>query len=385
MTTTKQKALREGFTTGTAATAAAMAALSVLLGDDAPSCVRVPMPPAENSEGLKKSEGFGNVACLDADLPIPIGAVTQHDSVSASAFVQKDGGDDPDVTHKLTIHAKVTLTQEHKDIHIDGGEGVGRFTLPGLPLPVGEAAINPAPRRQICAGLRRILGRCSYDGGVDVCIFVPKGVEVARRTLNARLGILGGISILGTHGTVRPYSHEAWQASIAQALGVAHATGCSTVCLSTGRRSEKLLLARYPHISAQGAVQVADFVEFSLNEAGRYGFAHVVWGCFFGKLLKLAQGHGNTHAHKTTLCFATLARWCEEEGVDAPEIGTCVSAHHALECLLAHERALRVIENIMRKAAENARNFLGKPLKLHLFHMDGRELFFLDDSVCVLE
>ncbi len=368
MTRTEQKSLREGFTTGSAATGAAMAALTHLLEEQVLSPMTVPLPPGEKGE------------CLGADLCIPISSVTRHNDKSATAIVQKDGGDDPDVTHKLRIHATVAFTEAHSDIVIDGGEGVGRFTLPGLPLAVGEAAINPAPRRQIRAGLERILQRHAYVGGLDVCIFVPQGVEVARRTLNARLGIVGGISILGTHGTVRPYSHEAWQASIAQALCVAHATGCRSVCLSTGRRSEKLLLARYPHISLQGAVQVADFVKFSLNEAGRYDFEHVVWGCFFGKLLKLAQGHANTHAHKTSLNFESLVAWCAEEGIHAPQIGACVSAHHALECLLLHENALSVIEKVMRKAACHARDFLGKDVKMHLFHIDGRELFFLDDG-----
>lgn len=360
-----EKALREGFTTGSAAAAAAMAALEVLLHAPAPPFVRVPLPPfADGPSGW---------------LDVPVRAARRMSGGGAAAVAIKDGGDDPDVTHGAAVAARVRTASgdisADEDIVLLGGEGVGRVTLPGLPVPVGEAAINPAPRAQIRYGLRLAAARHGYGAGLHVIISVPLGRRLARRTLNPRLGIVGGISILGTQGTVRPYSHDAWKMAVLQGLDVAAATGCDTLCLSTGRRSERLLLALYPHVPPQAAVQAADFAEFSLREAGARPFRHLVWGCFFGKLVKLAQGNASTHARDADLDFHLLARWCAGAGVPEALLARCVTAGHVLDLLLeTGPPGLAAVRGVALRAARAARTFAGRPVTIHVFHVNGQEV-----------
>ncbi len=359
--------LREGFSTGSAATAAAMAALQYVLDcDNYPKYMDIPLPPQDN-------------VLIAKSLRIPIVSVSLQGIGQGLGIVKKDGGDDPDVTHNAYIHAHIRLNNRQGQIHIKGGQGVGYFTLPGLPLPVGEAAINPAPRKQIRTGLLQVAQKYNYTGGIELCIIVPDGERLAKKTFNPRLGIMGGISILGTQGTVRPFSHKAWKATISQGLQVAFATGCDIICLSTGRRSERLLLKKYSHLSAQSAVQVADFAQFSLQEAAKYPF-ELVWGCFFGKLVKLAQGHAYTHAHSSTLDFALLAKWCQQAGLESDrveEVKLCVTANHALEIILTSAYSMDILSLITKLCASTAENFAGRRVKIHLFHLDGRELFSL--------
>ena len=176
------------------------------------------------------------------------------------AAVIKDGGDDPDATHGARLWAEVRLfPRKPGTIEVEGGPGVGRVTLPGLPRQPGEAAINPAPLKQIQDAVAEAFALAGYPGGADVLVSVENGEKIAERTMNPRLGIVGGISILGTSGIVRPFSHEAWQASIAEALDVAQALELPTVCFSTGRRSERLLQACFPELSERCFIQIADF------------------------------------------------------------------------------------------------------------------------------
>ena len=404
--------LREGFTTGSAATGAALAALQLLRRGCAPATVRVPLPPFANAPqaglcGLPAPRGWlelpvahclpgpapeltaawaaNNFACCD---PPPQGMVR-----SAHASIIKDGGDDPDATSGACITATVVespapcdraAVAEPANIIIMGGPGVGRITLPGLPVPVGQAAINPVPRQQISLALRAQ----EYDQAsnparaaqtvLTVFVSVPQGLELAQKTFNPRLGIEGGISILGTQGTVRPYSHAAWKATIEQGLAVAAATGCRTVCLTTGRRSERLLMERYPHLPERCFVQVADFAQFSLHAAGALDFDHIVWGCFFGKLVKLAQGHAYTHAKDSTLDMQALAQQARRASAAcADEVARCITAAHALELLLADAAGPHVLNLVAQQAVQTARIFAGQAVGLHLFHTDGRELLAL--------
>ena len=404
--------LREGFTTGSAATGAALAALQLLRRGCAPATVRVPLPPFANAPqaglcGLPAPRGWlelpvahclpgpapeltaawaaNNFACCD---PPPQGMVR-----SAHASIIKDGGDDPDATSGACITATVVespapcdraAVAEPANIIIMGGPGVGRITLPGLPVPVGQAAINPVPRQQISLALRAQ----EYDQAsnparaaqtvLTVFVSVPQGLELAQKTFNPRLGIEGGISILGTQGTVRPYSHAAWKATIEQGLAVAAATGCRTVCLTTGRRSERLLMERYPHLPERCFVQVADFAQFSLHAAGALDFDHIVWGCFFGKLVKLAQGHAYTHAKDSTLDMQALAQQARRASAAcADEVARCITAAHALELLLADAAGPHVLNLVAQQAVQTASTFAGQAVGLHLFHTDGRELLAL--------
>ncbi len=414
--------LREGFTTGSAATGAALAALQLLRSGAAPALIRVPLPPfdADIKTGNPSPVPRGWLLLPVANCalgPAPELAAAWSKSATpaqsadgmadappseiiamAHASIIKDGGDDPDATSGARITATVVesaalagtapampnrVPVAYPDhIIIKGGPGVGRVTLPGLPVPVGQAAVNPVPRQQIIFALNAQEQHAPEAAQRRTCltvyVSVPDGARLARNTFNPRLGIEGGISILGTQGTVRPFSHEAWKATIEQGLTVARATGCQTACLTTGRRSERLLMARDPKLPERCFVQVADFAQFSLHAVGIMGFERIIWGCFFGKLLKLAQGHTYTHAKDSTLDMQALARLARSAGsACADAIAGCITASHALELLLADPNGACVITQVAQQAARTAQLFAGSPVGLHLFHTDGRELLAL--------
>jgi cobalt-precorrin-5B (C1)-methyltransferase len=255
-------------------------------------------------------------------------------------------------------------------VRIEGGTGVGVVTRPGLPLEVGEAAINPMPRRQIAEAVQEVLDmrggiagdKTGYSGGVRVTVSVPEGVRIARRTMNPRLGIVGGISILGTRGTVKPFSHEGYQASIRQALDVAKAAGTNTVAFATGRRSEELLMGVRPELAEHVFIQAADQFVFSLKEASQRGFDQIIYGCFFGKLVKMAQGFADTHARSGSLDFPLLAEWCREAGVDADRtevIATANTARQVLGILDRDEAGNQALRRILDEALDRARAAVG--------------------------
>lgn len=424
--------LREGFTTGSAATGAALAALQLLRTGIAPAQSCVPLPPFENDlhrggNGQPAPSGWLHLdieCCFPGPAPELAAAWAEQNAdladpppaniiAVAHASIIKDGGDDPDATSGARITATVvesaatcanaatgpraaagaarnTPQDTPQDtpvacadrIIIMGGPGVGRVTLPGLPVPVGQAAVNPTPRRQITYALQALEQKycAAAQQGTRLTVFVsvPEGRRLARNTFNPRLGIEGGISILGTQGTVRPFSHDAWKATIEQGLAVARATGCRCACLATGRRSERLLMARYPALPERCFVQVADFAQFSLHAVGTMKFERIIWGCFFGKLVKLAQGHEYTHAKDSTLDMQALARMARGAGAEcADALARCITAAHALELLLADPAGAHVIEEVARQAARTAQLFAGRPVSLHLFHTDGRELLAL--------
>ncbi|MBD5538885.1 MAG: cobalt-precorrin-5B (C(1))-methyltransferase [Desulfovibrio sp.] len=380
-----ERPLREGFTTGSAATAAALGALALLLRGASPPAVATPLPPI-NAEGPRAWREIPLALCAPGPAPelLPLPAAGLAEVPAAHARVRKDGGDDPDATTGALITASVFLHEDaaRPGIRLEGGPGVGRVSLPGLPVAVGEAAINPGPQAQIRFALDQALGRYAGEGaarpGLTVVLSVPGGEELARHTLNPRLGIRGGISILGTQGTVRPYSHAAWRATVAQGLSVARATGCRTFCLATGRRSEVLLMRRYPELPPQAFIQAADFARFSLASAGALAPERLVWGCFFGKFAKLAQGLEYTHAREAPLDMAALAALCAGAGATcAPEVARCVTAAHALEILLLDPAGPPALAAVGAKAAATARRFAGRPVTIHLFHIDGRELLSL--------
>ena len=219
-----------------------------------------------------------------------------------------------------------------------GGEGVGRVTKPGLALAVGEPAINPVPRRMIRRSLHQVWER--YCPGqplrLGVEIFVPRGEELARHTLNHRLGIVGGISILGTTGLVKPFSHQAYRATIVASLRVARALGLKQIAFSTGGKSESHLKVLLPELPEAAFVQMADYVRFALRTAANLGFAEITTVAFFGKALKIAQGRGHTHASRGLADLGQLARLVREQTGDvrlAREISRANASRQALEIL----------------------------------------------------
>ena len=388
--------LREGFTTGTAAAGAAKAATLMLLGGEVPDAVDVPLP------------GGGR-------LVVPVAEV-RRDGEGAYAAVIKDGGDDPDATHGASIGCRVEFGGEAGEIVVDGGEGVGRVTLPGLPVAVGQAAINPAPRGQIAAAVAEAVretgalqkkyesiffnkplaastcqqnAQSSFRGhdtpGLRAVVTVAGGEAIAQKTLNPRLGIVGGISILGVTGIVRPFSHDAWRGSISEALDVARALGHPAVGFSTGRRSEALLAAAEPALPATALIQAADFFAHALQEAAKRRFGRIVWAAFGGKLVKMAQGLENTHAWRGDTDFSALAGWCSEAGWPkgaAAQAGRANTARQALEEAPSPEAKAALVAVLSREALRHMRRFAGPEpgLALRVFDFDGEELTCLEDA-----
>lgn len=349
--------LRHGFTTGTAAAAAAKAAALHLLTGQAQAVVDVPLP-------------------MGPRMAIAI-AESRAEDGGVLAAVVKDGGDDPDVTHGAVIRVLVRPAAG-EGVALRGGPGVGVVTRPGLPVAVGEAAINPAPREQIRLAVDEALHGAAT--GLDVEIRVDRGEEIARTTFNPRLGIVGGISILGTRGTVKPFSHAAWQATIRQCLDVMLAGGIRRPCLTTGGRSERFLRQARPETPETACVQAADFFFYSMREAGRRGFASVLWGVFFGKLVKQAQGHRYTHARSSGLDLGVLAGWCGDCGI-APavcaDVATANTAMQVLEMIAHLPQAPALFALLTDRASGFARSFSGRDMRVGylLFDFTGNVLF----------
>ena len=266
------KKLRKGFTTGTCATAATAAAISMILNQDIEEKVTV-----STANGVE----------VTMDIKDPSFA-----ELTASAAVEKDGGDDADATHGLLIYSTVTLLPDSNDIEIDGGEGVGRVTQKGLKCDVGMAAINPTPRAMIEKTARQLLGP---NCGAKIIISVPGGEETAKLTYNSRLGIVGGISILGTTGIVNPMSEESWKASITIELTMLYNQGYRSVVLAPGNYGEDFatnVLGIPPH----RIVNMSNFVGHVLKEVQRIGFTRVLMVGHMGKFVKVAGGIFSTHS-----------------------------------------------------------------------------------------
>lgn len=268
--------LRSGYTTGACATAAAKAALIRLLTGDVPAEVSFHIPDGE-------------------ELSLPVESVGQEDGLSATAAVVKDAGDDPDVTNRSVIEAKVAFS-EKAGIHFLQGKGVGKVTLPGLGLPVGEPAINPAPRQMITRELSAL-----YGSGLDVTISVPGGEELALRTFNPKLGIVGGISIIGTSGIVRPFSSEAFVDAIRREVEVCRAIGAERLVINSGAKSEKYVRREYPDLPLQAFVHYGNYIGETLRIAEDLKIGKVTMGIMLGKAVKLAEGHLNTYSKQVVM------------------------------------------------------------------------------------
>ncbi|MBV9122157.1 MAG: cobalt-precorrin-5B (C(1))-methyltransferase [Planctomycetes bacterium] len=302
------KGRREGFTTGSAAAAAAKAACLVLLENGPPETVTLQLP-------------------ISRLLEIPINTL-EWDGETASAGVVKDAGDDPDVTHGAEIFASVRRVAE-PGIHLRGGVGVGTVTQRGLELPVGSPAINPVPQRMIRQAVAEVLGNERPEPGVEVVISVPRGEELARRTFNARIGIVGGISILGTTGIVRALSTAAWRASVVQAIDVAAANSVRHIVLTTGGRSETFARHLYPELPEMAFVQMGIFTGDSLKRAAQRGVPRVSLCAMIGKLSKTAAGKMQTHVAGNQVDCAFLGQVAREIGAPAELVARITQANTA--------------------------------------------------------
>jgi cobalt-precorrin-5B (C1)-methyltransferase len=305
----RPKALRTGWTTGTCASAAGKAAAQLLLTGQPPAWVEVALPSGRRvTFAVERTAVSGD---------------------GATAVVVKDAGDDPDVTHGAHLTATVSWRSE-PGIELDGGEGVGVVTKPGLGLDVGGPAINPVPRAMIMQAVREVVG----DRGVRVVISVPDGEKMARKTTNRRLGVLGGISILGTTGIVRPFSTASWRASVVQAVQVAAAQGEDTIVLCTGGRTEKGAMHLLPDLPEVCFIEVGDFTGAALKKAVERGIRRVVFVGMAGKLTKLAAGVLMTHYTRSAVDTGLLGRLTASvAGSPAlvAEVGAANTARHAYE------------------------------------------------------
>ena len=304
MTPLVKKELRCGYTTGACAAAAAKGAAQMLRDQRLVDRVEICLPG-----------GGAAVFSLQGQRLTDAGA---------SCFVVKDAGDDPDVTNGAEIHAAISVEYftPHR-ILLKGGEGVGRITKPGLALPVGEWAINPVPRTMIMTGIKEVLAMRCIPATFTVTVSIPGGEQLAKRTLNERLGIIGGLSILGTTGIVKPVSVAAWTDCIDCAVDVALACGAMTVVFSTGRTSElvaqKLLGAGAGGglsgnaLKEEAYVMMGDHVGYALRSATRKGAGRAVIAGQFAKLLKIACGNEQTHVSSSELELKNLAEWLRLE------------------------------------------------------------------------
>jgi cobalt-precorrin-5B (C1)-methyltransferase len=309
--------LRTGYTTGTTATAATKGALHALINGKPIEVVAVSLPKGRTATlkiAWTKNEDNGKVTCAAI----------------------KNGGDDPDATHGAEICSTVSFSNNANNIYIDGGKGVGRVTKPGLGLEIGKAAINPTPLKMLEQAVREVAGHQLEKQGVDVVISVPNGEEIAKKTDNPRLGILGGISILGTTGLVIPYSTASFAASIRQGLDVATAMGADTVVLTTGGSSEDYARELFK-LPDHCFIQMGDFAGYSIKQCvNKITIRNVIIAGFIGKLTKMAMGIKQTHvagSHVDMEFMARLAAQCEAPSNVVEEISTANTARHVSEII----------------------------------------------------
>jgi cobalt-precorrin-5B (C1)-methyltransferase len=354
---------REGYTTGACAAAGAQAACRLLERDERPELVEVPSP-------------------LGFNLRIPINRLIYSEG-TATAGVIKDGGDDPDVTHGAEVLVTVRRVDE-PGVHIRGGAGVGTVTQPGLELPPGSPAINPVPRRMIAEGVAIALDTDMPSPGVEVTVAIPGGEELARKTMNARIGILGGLSILGTTGVVRPMSTASWRASVLQSIDVAAANSLRHIVLTTGGRSERFAETLFPDLPEMAFVQMGIFTGESLNRAVERGVPRVSICGMIGKVAKLATGQMQTHVAGGAVDVAFLAGLARAAG--APEdlvaaIARANTARHVEELIDAAGFAA-FYGHVAERAAIACNAHVGRRLDLEtiLFDFEGRVLARAVDS-----
>ncbi len=315
----RQRGNRTGFTTGACSAAAAKAAALGLLNSEVADTVVCRLPNGREVRFAVTDGYVEEVAGL------------------AHAVIVKDAGDDPDATHGAHLTADVRILPHRAgEVVLKGGFGVGVVTKAGLGLEVGGPAINPVPRRNIIDNVRTAASELLDHDGLEITISVPGGDEMAKKTLNARLGILGGISILGTTGIVRPYSTAAFRASVVQAVDVAARQGQTRIVFTTGGRTEKFAMRQLPELDESCFVQMGDFVKAAFQSAVKRGFAQIHVGAMVGKLTKMGQGLAVTHAWKAEIDRDVLAEAAREVGAPADlveEIRAAETARFAAEKL----------------------------------------------------
>lgn len=328
--TEKATPLRRGWTTGACATAAVKSALTRLLTGTFKDPVTITLPGGQSPSFALTHEAAGDGW--------------------AEAGIIKDAGDDPDVTHGATIVARVTKGFAGSGVRFVAGDGVGTVTKPGLPLDVGEPAINPVPRQMIAGIVEQVCVANNIAPDFTVTISVPGGADIAIKTWNPRLGILGGISILGTTGIVIPYSCSAWIHSIQRGIDVARAMELTRVVGATGDRSEKAAMAHLK-LPLESYIDMGDFVGGMLKYVRAHPVEHVTIAGGFAKLTKLAQGAMDLHSARSQVDMEFLARELLALGADSEISEAARQANTANEVLQMSENAVLPIANSIAKIA----------------------------------
>jgi cobalt-precorrin-5B (C1)-methyltransferase len=336
----KARGTRTGFTTGANATACVVAALRCLLDSGELTSVQITLPEGQN--------------------PVFAIAWTRRDAdAGVTCAAVKDGGDDPDATHGAEIRATVRLSTLAGQVRFLKGEGVGTVTKPGLGLEVGGPAINPVPRKMMTEHALAILAEHGMAGrGVDITVGVKDGEAIAKKTLNARLGILGGISILGRTGIVYPYSTSAYIASVEQGIEVAVHQGCETLVLTTGGLTEQYAMAALPALPEEAFIQMGDYVGKALDHCVKLGVKRAILAGQMGKVSKLAQGEVHTHARKASVDLGLLADLARSAG--APDevcgrIAAGTTARYAWELGEGHAWQRGFLDGLCARAAQVAK------------------------------
>ena len=307
-----KKELKTGWSTGACATAAAKAAFTALLAGKFPDPVEITLP-----RGHKPSFAL---------------ALKEAGPDYAQAGVIKDAGDDPDVTHGALILATARRLTSGQGIQFKAGPGVGTVTKPGLPLQPGEPAINPAPRAMIRQALQEVADIHNTHSDAEITISVPNGEELAKHTWNGRLGIKGGISILGTTGIVHPYSCSAWIASIHRGIDVLIANHIDHAGAATGSTTEMALQTLY-RLAPEQIIDMGDFAGGMLKYLRHHPIPQLTMALGFGKGVKLADGFLDLHSARSQVDLHHLASWAEDGGADSHLVHSIQNAHTAMEAL----------------------------------------------------
>lgn len=357
--------MRTGYTTGACATAATKAALQALLTGATPTEVTIRLP-------IGRDATFTTVEWVVRD-------------GEATCGIIKDAGDDPDVTHGALIRSTVQW-REASGLVLAGGEGVGTVTRPGLGLEIGGPAINPVPRRMLTGVVEELLGQELQRRGLVVTLSIPGGEELAKKTLNGRLGILGGLSILGTTGIVQPYSTAAWRASVVQAVEVAAASGCREVVLSTGGTTERFAMAVRKDLPEIAFIEMGIFTGAALKACTRAGIERVILSGQVGKFSKIARGFMQTHAAGNRVDTGFLAELASRYGASGSlrdAIAAANTARHAGELVMA-AGAISVLHGLCEEVVKQCRAYTQYRLEVGamLFDFDGTLLASIEAGAC---
>lgn len=345
--------LRYGYTTGACATAVSLTAARLLLGlAPIPVCT-ITLPRGQHVEfsilySRQRSENGMTVA---------------------EAATVKDAGDDPDVTHGATVFAIVKLLPEY-GVKFRAAAGVGTVTRSGLAIQVGEPAINPVPRQMMLNALNELAQQNKYCGGFEVAIGVIDGERLAQKTMNPRLGIVGGLSILGTTGIVRPFSCSAYIASIHQGIDVAYANGYTHIAASTGATSETMIRNHY-HLPDMALIEMGDFAGAVLKHLRKVPIQKLSMAGGIGKISKLAAGHLDLHSRHSTIDFGFLAQEAQQLGASASIVSAILNANTAAHAVtICQQQGINLGQRICEHAREVAQKVCRRQLDLEVWAVD---------------